>query len=430
MGVSVRHDDAPRLRVSAPGRDLFLPDARRNIDVALEANDDFGLASLQLRYTSVSGSGERFTFTDGSLPLQVARTDARSWSARGTLPLAALELRAGDMIVYHGEARDQRPGAEAARSDSYIIEITAPGALAAEGFSLDDEQDRYGISQQMVILKTERLLARVRGLPADSVAQAALALAAEQRSVRAEFVFMMGGELAEEVLEAAGTLDVHEEAHAAADEELLTGRLANRGRIELTRAIRSMSHAANALNAADLVEALKEERAALTHLQGAFARTRYILRALTERERLDFTRRLTGALQEARSAVRAGAEAQTDARVTALRAALAGVAELAGQQTFQPGAAVRVAEQAERVLQIDPSAEPLQRAADQLSQAARALEARQPERARSLLDQAATQLAAAVRAQLLEAPQPAPSLELRRLEGSLTDALRRPVGVR
>src|SRR5688500_9810009 len=153
----------------------------------------------------------------------------------------------------------------------------------------------------MVVVKTERLIARAGSLPADSLQGEALAIAAEQRAVRAEFVFMMGGELAEEVLAAAGITDLDETAEAEAEEDIAAGRLANRGRTALVQAIRSMSRANSALIANDLRKALAEEKAAVTHLERAFSRTRYILRALTLRERLDLSRRLTGELSSAQS---------------------------------------------------------------------------------------------------------------------------------
>jgi hypothetical protein len=54
-----------------------------------------------------------------------------------------------------------------------------------------------------------------------------------------------------------------------------------------------MSQAEKLLTGANTVEALKAERAAIEALQRAFARDRYILRALASRSQLDFTRRLT-----------------------------------------------------------------------------------------------------------------------------------------
>jgi hypothetical protein len=424
IGLTVTADRPPRVRVTAPGRDLFLADVRRTVPVTIEADDDLGLAQLQLRYTRVSGSGERFAFAEGVLPLQIERTNQKAWRARAELKLETLGLLPGDMLVYRGAARDQRPGALATESDAFIVEITTPGAMAAEGFAIDDEdRDRYGISQQMVVLKTERLLARASALSPDSLARAALALAAEQRSVRAEFVFMMGGELAEEVLEAANLAELNEEEHAAADEEVLAGRLANRGRIELMRAIRAMSHASTALNATNLNEALKQERTALTHLQGAFARTRYILRALTQRERLDLSRRLTGALGTAGSHLRAVPEPETDARMVALRQTLSGIAALAAQP-LEGHHATLVSTSAQNLLRVDPSHPRLQRVSALLAEAATDITQNQMTAARSRLERAASSLAMALEEQLPATPRTSASLDLKRLEGALLDALR------
>ena len=82
--VTVTPDRAPTVRIESPGRDLLMPSARGSIAVASVASDDFGVQSLELRYTKVSGSGEQFQFVEGSLPLSIARENARSWKASGT----------------------------------------------------------------------------------------------------------------------------------------------------------------------------------------------------------------------------------------------------------------------------------------------------------------------------------------------------------
>jgi hypothetical protein len=429
IGLAVTPDRAPRVRVTAPARDLFLlpADASRTIDIAVEADDDLALGSLQLRYTRVSGFGERFTFVDGEIPLTVSRTDGRVWSARAGLALAPLALESGDMIVYRAVATDRRPGAPASESDSYIVEVGAPGSLAADGFAADDLRDRYGISQQMVILETERLIARRGALPRDSVADRSATLAAAQRSVRAEFVFMMGGELAEEILAAAGMGDLNEEAHAHADEDLF-GRTANQGQISLVRAIRAMSQATTLLNRVDLETALQQEKLALRHLQQAFARSRYILRALTERERLDLSRRLTGVLSAASGSARPASAAPEDTVVTALRSVLASLAAstamLAEDRDAVPARARAFGGLAQRVLAIDPASEELRAVASQLADADAAVARDVPSAARSTAERAVVSLSRIVRARLASPTSVAPNPELDRLAGTLTDLLR------
>ena len=76
--------------------------------------------------------------------------------------------------------------------------------------------------------------------------------------VRAEVVFLSGGEVQDEVEEA-------EQSH-----ELQEGRLENAGRAEMLKAINEMSRAEVLLNGGDTARALDSERAALASLQRAF----------------------------------------------------------------------------------------------------------------------------------------------------------------
>ncbi|MGH9887741.1 MAG: DUF4175 family protein, partial [bacterium] len=276
VGLSVIADEAPRVRITAPGRDVYLKDGHSSIDLAVESSDDIALASLRLRYTKVSGSGERFTFTEGEVPLAITRRDARAWTARAQWQLDPLALGPGDMVVYRAVAADRRPGAPPSESDSYIAEVVAPGGNAAAGFALDPEQERYAVSQQMVILKTERLSVKKPTMSAGDYGTAAMELAAEQRKVRAEFVFMMGGELVD-APDAEDMTTINEEAEAEGEADLAAGRNLNRGRVALQRAIRAMSRAAQSLTNADLSTALTHERAALVQLEQAFSRTRILL---------------------------------------------------------------------------------------------------------------------------------------------------------
>ena len=424
IGLSVIPDVAPKVTITTPGHDVRLPDGHRSLDIAIEANDDIGLASLRLHYTKVSGSGERFTFSEGEVPISVSHADGRTWSAHATWKLDPLELGPGDMVVYRAVAADQRPNATPTESDSYIAEVASIGGVAAAGFAVDPEQDRYAVSQQMVILKTERLLARRSSMAAEEYKNEALELAAEQRKVRAEFVFMLGGELADAPDVAASMTEINEETEAEGESDILAGRNANAGHVALLRAIRAMSRAASSLTVADLEPALPQERSALTQLESAFSHTRILLRALSTRERLDLSRRLTGVLTDAVREQHPGAEPPIDERAAQLRRALADVAAIAGASTFNDSLASQTSLVAERVLRVDATARPLQDVAQLLSNAARAMTARQVDAARSRLDRAATQLATSLRASAPDAPGVERSTDASRLAGALRDAAR------
>jgi hypothetical protein len=196
--------------------------------------------------------------------------------------LSALKLEDGDSLVYRAQVCDSNPSGDWVSSDAFTIDIGKRLEFAGAGFAVPDEDRRYAISQQMVIVKTERLHATRGQTSPDSWAQQSRGLAVEQRMVRAEVVFLSGGEVADEVEEA-------EQSH-----ELQEGRLENAGRAEMLRAINDMSRAEAHLNAGDTARALVSERAALAALQRAFDRRRYFLRTLGERSRIDPTRRLSG----------------------------------------------------------------------------------------------------------------------------------------
>lgn len=424
MGLSVTPDRAPRVTLASPGRDLFFSTVPGTLPVTVNAEDDIAVASLRLRYTAVSGSGERFTFVERDVPLSVTSSTAREWTARGTWRLDSLALAPGDLVVYRAVATDRRPGAPPVESESYVIEVVTPGAIASEGFAADDQRDRYAVSQQMVILKTERLLARRSGLPADSVAMESRLLAAEQRKVRAEFVFMMGGELEDAAAETAGTLELNEVAEAEAEGDLLSGRLQNQGRVEMMRAIRAMSRASTALTSSNLDQALRDERTALDNLMRAFARSRFILRALTQRERIDLERRLSGSLARTAGLHGPVVAAEASARVSGLRRLIAELAAMSsGDSNLVRG--TQATNAALALLRADPGSDTLRRLATRVQALARERGGLPAATARARIDSLLGDVTSLAVHALPVMPGSRVSIELGVLEGSLRDALRR-----
>ncbi|MGH9314350.1 MAG: DUF4175 family protein, partial [Vicinamibacterales bacterium] len=286
IAISVIPDRTPNVQVTAPGKDLLLPDATRRISIAGSADDDLGLTRLELRYTTISGSGEHFDFREGSSPVAIVRESPVRWRARGELPLRLLGLEPGDTVIYRVVAADTRGAAGA--SDTYLIDIAAPGQATLAGFALPPDRDRYAISQQMVLLKIERLHARRATLAAEALGDEALGIAAEQRTVRATFTFMMGGEVQDEEEEAARSHEIEE------------GRLENTARRDMLDAVRHMTVVETRLTAADTGGAIPPARAAVKALERTFGRRRYFLRTLPVRGRIDPSRRLSGELAEAR----------------------------------------------------------------------------------------------------------------------------------
>src|SRR5690606_6014549 len=149
--------------------------------------------------------------------------------------------------------------------------------------------------------------------------------------------------------------DLDESHEAEAESDLAAGRMVNRGRTALLAAIRAMSRSATALNVAELDRALVHERTAVRELERAFSRTRYLLRAVSEREALDFTRRLSGNLEEARNSQRAPIVRDDGETSDRLRQVLVRVTE-----AIEEGDSRALAVAAEDVLRIDPGSAALQ----------------------------------------------------------------------
>jgi hypothetical protein len=352
--IVVSPDALPSVRLTAPGRDLLYSGGNPSLTFTARATDDYGLRSLALRYTKVTGSGEQFEFQEGELPLTVTPANARDWTGSVTRPLADLNLKEGDMLVYRAVAADQRPGDGSASSDAFFIEISKLGILAGDAFTLPEEETRYALSQQMLIVKTERLNQQRRTMPPEAVTEAAMNLSVEQRMIRAEFVFMLGGEIEDEEVEAEQST------------ELQSGRLQNRGQADLRAATIAMSQAQKLLTGANTVDALTAERAAVVALQRAFTRDRYILRALATRSQLDFTRRLTGNAEGAADWHRVPPDRPANRRIARLEDLVSGLAELQHAVMFRQQALV-LAEEAER---IDPASAAMRDVATALQQAA------------------------------------------------------------
>ena len=421
--VVVSPDPLPAVRITTPGRDLVYSGGNPRVAFEARAADDFGLRSLALRYTIVSGSGELFDFKDGEIPLAVTPVSAREWKGTASRSLADLNLKDGDMLVYRAVAADTRPGDGSASSDAFFIEISKLGVAAGDAFTLPEEETRYALSQQMLIIKTERLHQRRGAMPESERTETALNLAVEQRMIRAEFVFMLGGEVEDEEVEAEQST------------ELQAGRLQNRGQRDVRAATIAMSQAEKLLTGADTARALVAERAAVTALQRAFSRGRYILRALATRGQLDPARRLTGNLSEAADWRRSPMNVPANRRTALLQDLLSGIAELVGGRTRDrpgsvpgpsptgPGAPFRerALVLAEEAIRIDPAAALLRQAATGLQRAADAV-ADPTARSRAL---AAAATAAASEARRAHAGAPVESQSVApALSGAFADALK------
>jgi hypothetical protein len=404
LPLTVTPDARPEVRVTAPGKDLRVATANEAIPIQVTAADDIELRSLSVRYTVVSGGGEQFTFSEGVLPADFVRSSERAWSAGASLSLKALKLEPGDALIYRAVASDARPGAAGeASSDTYFVEVAGPGDVALEGVEMPPDRERYALSQAMIVLKLQRLIARQAAMRRPEMEEAAAGIAAEQRAVKANFIFLLGGEIEDEVVEA-------EESH-----EIQEGRLANQSRREIVAATLLMTKVERALAAVSPRTALPPAQDAVRALQRAFGHSRYLLRALPARVRLDPARRLSGDLAAVRDWARELGGLPADPRTAAARLAAMETTDVS-RDPAAPGVASRLAALAERVLAIEPGAADLRSASRSLLEARDAFARGDAEKGRAALQAAAAPLVA--RAQRGRTDVPFVSPDAARLAGA------------
>jgi hypothetical protein len=187
-----------------------------------------------------------------------------------------------------------------------------------------------------------------------------------------------------------------------------------------------MSHAAAKLADGDASVALPIEKEALALLQRAFSKSRYILRTLGARERLDLSRRLTGVLAALGRDGRPAAEAPPNPRADALRRILSDLAAIPASTLASAEGATRMSLLAQRTLQVDATSSSIRDAAGKVATLANAISAGRGAGAiRDLRDDAAAALAMLVRAELPAGSGAAMPSDLADLAGALADSLRR-----
>ena len=136
-----------------------------------------------------------------------------------------------------------------------------------------------------------------------------------------------------------------------------------------------MSRAAAKLADGDASLALPIEKEALAFLQRAFSKSRYILRTLGARERLDLSRRLTGVLAALGRDDRPAAEAPPNPRADTLRRILSDLAGMPASALESAEGAARMSVLAQRTLQVDATSSSIRDTANKVAALANAISA-------------------------------------------------------
>ena len=113
--IEALEDRIPTVTIEQPGRDTKVTSVEE-ISIALRAQDDYGVTGLELLYSVNGGAEQRVTLTDSA-----AHRSVPELRAAHTIFLEELGLKPGDLIAYHGVARDAAGGSGS--SDIYFLEV-------------------------------------------------------------------------------------------------------------------------------------------------------------------------------------------------------------------------------------------------------------------------------------------------------------------
>jgi hypothetical protein len=146
--LDVVPDTPPRVRILAPRADTVLPASRRQ-PILAQVVDDHGIARAELVHRRVGARGDRGSLVRTPLPLGPG---AESLLVRGVLDAADEPLVPGDVIEYHVAARDNSPGGQVGRSETFLLRLPSATEL----------RERSRADAAELVRETRRLADRAR----------------------------------------------------------------------------------------------------------------------------------------------------------------------------------------------------------------------------------------------------------------------------
>jgi hypothetical protein len=336
-GIRATKDMPPEAHITSPVSDMLFTtrDRPASVSIAITASDDYGVASMKLKYIKTTGEGDAAKFQGGEIAINRLPENAEG-QPRGAarLDLDRMGVSAGDSIVFHAEVVDRNniSGPGVGYSENIIVQVRGPEQLK---ISLDDlrpdEALKYLTSQRMILIKTEKLH-RLRGkIAAQDFLSRSQQIATEQRRFKEGFnqfaEIESPGEHSEETA-ARESPDSPAQSDAGEQMKLRSGDAPEipaggaESLREMIAAIRAMWKAEGALGAAETDRAIEYENEALVHLKAAQRGLRHSPRVVTRARPVDLKRRYLGELDAIRSSIERVARKQESAFDQQLRRAL------------------------------------------------------------------------------------------------------------
>lgn len=338
VALEPREDSTPRVVLELPARDSIIASPSGALALAAQVRDDIGIATGWFELIVTSGSGEIFTSRTAVIG-RASGGNARALRLAAVLRLDSLGLKPGDVVHLRAVARDANPAtdAETGSSETRTLRVPRPGENDSVNVfpAPPPETGQSEVSQRMLIILTERIVARITRLSTEGVRSAVAPIARDQGRLRkrvGEIIFsrLTGEEHSEDdghdhgmamqdslspaeaLLRAADAATDAGAGHAHGDQGPIVA--VNRPLLE---AFNAMWDAERELNLAEPARALPHMRAALDAIQRARVAERLYLRGGQPRVVIDEARiRLAGKRDEMNLAGRS-------ARPSALQSELA-----------------------------------------------------------------------------------------------------------
>jgi hypothetical protein len=255
--IDVLDDNGPAIAFTRPGRDSRVTSVEE-VYVEVEATDDYGLGSVDLRY-SVNGGAERV------VPLYAKGARRTTLTAGHTFFLEELGVQPGDLVSYYARAtdNDSAAGGNVAKTDIYFMTVRPFDQSYTQSQEAQGQGGGQGASPGELSQRQREIIAATFKVDRDS-----------------------GGMSSDDLRDNFATL-VLSQSRLRAQVDTLVQRLVGRGIVsrdsvfrniaeELPKAGTEMRAAEERLGTRRAREALGPEQRALQHLQRAEAAFRDI----------------------------------------------------------------------------------------------------------------------------------------------------------
>ncbi|MEM9171534.1 MAG: hypothetical protein AAGA84_02395 [Pseudomonadota bacterium] len=218
VGVGLTHsvttipDTPPEITFHSPQVRRYVMDANRSsvpVEVELQLQDDYGLASVDMVITRAEGEGEQVSFAERRIPwLSYDQLDIDRATIRRTIEPTMLDMSPGSEVYVHFEVTDHRPQANVATSAS--LQFLWPKSDATLSVTLDnrvvDVVPEFFRSQRQIIIDSEALLAKATQITERAFAFRAQSLAFNQSALRLRYGAFLGEEQGGEPIAGAEVL--------------------------------------------------------------------------------------------------------------------------------------------------------------------------------------------------------------------------------